>query len=684
MKKRIISLILVITTLFSVCAVTANAAREETFISEVALVYEDSVEDAKAAIAGTDWQLLEYDLNAKADEVFQDGVFLIYKTTNNVDDAITDLRVMDMYGGYSAVNYDKQLEASRENYLSIIKSIRIAAAEFKTLYEAGDEMAALAYRQMNYYIDEGETDLLMGEFFLGNPSDEQYVTMMMESNSTILTNLLSLLAIGVSGAGDKSLSDRAAEQYADKANLEAEAYHESAKALTKQFEEFCVIFAQYESRKDEFDINDEEVTEEEYNFMIECAAIATLFENFEYAGTNLKDFVSDGAWREDETELYPLLAAMTEGQVALFELGFLNVVLQYASPSKSIEELTAMLDEGEKDFTDENGNVKTFSVYLGVDRSIFEGDFAYTTAADRQQAITGHEAKFDEAASEAMPAIALVSTFAAGLALMATEAVCKFLFIKVATSLQAFVLEHGFMTAFNAIGKVILITKRLFLTKFATVSNGVTTSWYIGNITYGLGAGLIAIAIAGVMFHDVYGYYNPNYLPVPNAMVDVRETDAGDKYIKYTAAKVLEDGRLTEKNADFNAYAGKEWNALYYTKDSNAGNCLLANFSFSDSNNTVARRYQGVSMFGETKAFNLNSHVYNHSAKGSYLTIRYSTTQKSDVEGIPTVVGSMFANGVLYTLTAIGGAAVGAGATFGIISYKKKKNETPAEASAEA
>ena len=80
-------------------------------------------------------------------------------------------------------------------------------------------------------------------------------------------------------------------------------------------------------------------------------------------------------------------------------------------------------------------------------------------------------------------------------------------------------------------------------------------------------------------------------------------------------------------------------------------------------------------MFGETKAFNLNSHVYNHSAKGSYLTMRYSTTQKSDVEGIPTVVGSMIGASALYALVAFGGIAVGVGATLAIQTLKKRKEE---------
>ena len=104
MKKRIISLILVLASLFSLTAVYASAASNEEYLSDVALIYRPNITEAKYAIKDTDWKLLEYDLNPNADAFLDEGVYLIYKTSTNVEDAITDLRVMDMYGGYSNSN----------------------------------------------------------------------------------------------------------------------------------------------------------------------------------------------------------------------------------------------------------------------------------------------------------------------------------------------------------------------------------------------------------------------------------------------------------------------------------------------------------------------------------------------------------------------------------------------------
>ena len=78
-------------------------------------------------------------------------------------------------------------------------------------------------------------------------------------------------------------------------------------------------------------------------------------------------------------------------------------------------------------------------------------------------------------------------------------------------------------------------------------------------------------------------------------------------------------------------------------------------------------------MFGETEAFNLNSHVYNEDAPGVYVTIRYSTAKKAAAD-VPTVVGSMF-GGAFYALTALGGAGLGVGGTLLLQKAKKKKTE---------
>ena len=330
-------------------AVVAYAASNEEFLSDVALVYENSAEQAQTAIEGTDWKLYNKDLNPNADAVFDDGVYLIYKTSTNVEDAITDLRVMDMYGGYSTTNYKIQLEESRKQYMQAIADLRVAVDEFKTLYNAGDDMAELAYRQMNYYKDMQtengtETNMLMGDFFLNIPEDSKIVQVMFEGNAYIVSNLMSLLAVGISGASGETLATRIADNYAIKDTLSDNDYHEAAKSLSSSFETIKAKLIRYDALKEEYNLTDEEMSEEEYSFLTEYATIAELLKGITFGETTLAKFIK-GDWKTKD--LYPIVAAFTPGQKALVEMGQLETVLKYNTPSKPIEELTQALDEME-------------------------------------------------------------------------------------------------------------------------------------------------------------------------------------------------------------------------------------------------------------------------------------------------------------------------------------------------
>ena len=658
--RRIVCLLLTLTMMFSILSINASAARAEEFLSEVALVYEDSVEEAREAIAGTDWKLLEYDLNANSDYMFDNGVYLIYKTSTNVEDAITDLRVMDMYGGYSTSNYEKQLEASRAQYIEMTKELRKAMAEFKVLYEAGDAMAVLAYRQMNYYKDTKtvggtETDMLMGDFFLSMPEDAKIVQVMLEGNSIIVSNLLSLLTIGLSGTGEGTFASKVAVFYAIKDTLTAEKYHEDATVVGEWLKSVSAKINRYDALVEKYSLDDGDMTEEEYQFIKEIGAVAVLTEGIKLGDTSLADLLRTGNWTL--TDIYPIVAALSDGQMALAKMGAFEIVLKHSTPSSSIEDLYDLIEEVEAQMIEKDGSIKPIDVYMGVDRSIFKGSFAMTNAAERQQALTGETWNMGSAVADstnfyiAAGALALLDIVAWG----------------------GFAISNSASTGieFYKIGEMISMTWQPGV-GFKEVTPfwqwNATGVWFYTAI----GLALIAAGLSGIS--TWYNYYNPDYTEIPNTMIDVRETDLGDKYVKYTAAKVFEDGKISEKNADFNAYEGKEWIALYYTKDATAGNCLTSNFVFNDNDSTIARRHQGISMFGETTAFNLNSHVYSSNAKGAYLTVRYSTTKKAAAD-LPEVVGTMSGSGALYAVTALAGVGLGVGGTLFVQSYRKKKED---------
>ena len=159
-------------------------------------------------------------------------------------------------------------------------------------------------------------------------------------------------------------------------------------------------------------------------------------------------------------------------------------------------------------------------------------------------------------------------------------------------------------------------------------------------------------------------------------MVDLVKTADGDRYIKYDVVyeAKLKDGKLHA--GDLNAYNGERWNALYYTKNSEAGKPLLADFEVSSTNNRADQGYLAVHRFGEVVCYDMNKYNFSGNAATVFMSIAQSDKQKSDVTGVPDVVGSIFGNGIWFIAGGIG-AMLGVGGTIGtqfFLNKKKKAN----------
>ena len=100
--KRILTMTLVIVMLFlATVPVFAAGEVEEEYLSDLRIIYAESVEGAVEVL--DDSELEGYKLfNANLNEnTGKKGVWLAYKTTTDVEDAITDIAIMQMNGGYN-------------------------------------------------------------------------------------------------------------------------------------------------------------------------------------------------------------------------------------------------------------------------------------------------------------------------------------------------------------------------------------------------------------------------------------------------------------------------------------------------------------------------------------------------------------------------------------------------------
>ncbi len=376
---------------------------EEEYLSDLRLIYADNYNEAKEALVGSDFEnykVLNYNLN---DDTGEAGVWLAYKTTTDIDDAITDISIMQMNGGYTEGNYQQMIEESFEEYERMGENYVTAIDYFINAYDEGDFLAELAYRQLNFYTSITDESLgieipdfdgePLGDVFYDGITATELATIFMEGNSYALDNVRSLLAMGVSYNEDgkhylEKVAD-AVENVKNDANAFEDYDHyddfdDLALVISGSIKIFRDMFEELAAYETEMNFYDKTVTELEYKYM-DHKSLADRFREVEYlGGTSLYNFCMNYEFDEDDlAPLYPLVAALNEGQIAMVRVAHYGDVVRYSMSDYPEDELIAEVEKLEEKYAE-----MPFNVYTGVDRSIYYGTFALTSAAYRADAYT--------------------------------------------------------------------------------------------------------------------------------------------------------------------------------------------------------------------------------------------------------------------------------------------------------
>ena len=334
--KKIISLILAVCILLSAtCVVSAKA--EEEYLYDLRIVYADSYDEAKKILQNTefkDYKLLDYNLNKSATKVDlglitlgdSNGVYLAYKTTTNVDDAITDIAVMQMDGGYREGNYQEMVANSRKSYEKVGNTYLTAINYMIEAYYAGDFLAKSAYRQLELYYDD-DSKMTLGAFFETQPGADALATMFLEGNSYAIKNIRALIGMGVSYNDDgmtylEKVAEAAAEMDVDPTIFEDEDFEELAKMVGSSMITFREMLEEVSAYESDLNYEDDDYTDLEIKYA-EHVALAEMFKKATYlSGKSLYDFCLAYSYDENDlTSLYPLVSALNDGQKAITPAG---------------------------------------------------------------------------------------------------------------------------------------------------------------------------------------------------------------------------------------------------------------------------------------------------------------------------------------------------------------------------
>ena len=124
----LLSVVLLVSISLNIMAEDAGNAK--LYVKDTKLIYAESLEEAKTQVP-EGYKLLEYDLNKGTEYVFDVyEVYMAYSTTTNPDEAITDMKMMNMNGGYVYSDYEEQLKQIDDSVREVVDQFVSAADAF--------------------------------------------------------------------------------------------------------------------------------------------------------------------------------------------------------------------------------------------------------------------------------------------------------------------------------------------------------------------------------------------------------------------------------------------------------------------------------------------------------------------------------------------------------------------------
>ena len=388
--KCLISIIMVLSIMLgTMVAIFAASEIEEEYLSDMRLVYADSYNEAKLIVSESKlegYEVLDHNLNSNSGEV---GVWLVYKTTTDINDAITDVAIMQMGGGYKAGNYQQMIDYSRDEYIELGEIYSKAIDYFANAYAEGDFLAEAAYRQLNLYKGfDGHEEEPLGDLFAEEYlSNYDLATLFVQGNRHVLDNIRALLAMGVSYNEDgkhylEKVSDSAKKMDANPVVFKKKGYNELAEVIALNVESFRNMLEELAAYEAELNYEDDELTDLEIKYS-EYKALAEMMRSVNYlGGKTLYEFcLNYEIDRNDYSSVYPLADALNDGQRAMTMVSRYYDVVRYSMTEAPVELIDSEISKLEEIY----GNA-SIDVYFGVDREMYEETFALTNRAYRADA----------------------------------------------------------------------------------------------------------------------------------------------------------------------------------------------------------------------------------------------------------------------------------------------------------
>ena len=449
--SAVISVILALTLCIGTCTSVFAASSGKKYVKEVILSYGKTADEAKKWLTDNDYEVLDSNLNDGADDTFSTkrAVYLGYKTTDKADEAITDMKVMNMKGGYSIQDYQMLLSEQKDNLKVFFDNFKVAVQEYRNNYNAKQQRAIAAHDMLNMLYDD-DTKQNLGDLLLNRVreeyTDEEYnalsseqkakvgdmTTILMQGNADAILAMEQIIATATDESEtpwtnryqEAKTYDEMLEELMNNENLtvnDAEKeviskYDDDAKKIAVNFENYKNYIL--ENTIDEISLasSAEEIeayqkAHEDFVYADWCA-VATqceILKTLKNDDVSLYDLIFSGDYdtvNDDRYMLYPLVSVLSSGQRACLDfLSFYQLVCLGINDDSTTKATMKQFNIT----SNEDGN--SISVYNGVDRTVYGEDVALTGDAYKLQASSGKEITENWSAPISVTSIVLWSAF---------------------------------------------------------------------------------------------------------------------------------------------------------------------------------------------------------------------------------------------------------------------------------
>ena len=790
-RLRMISALLGVVLTFT-NPMQAFAAAKHKYVSNVILSYGNTDEEAKKWLTDNGYEIVDKNLNENADSIFDKAraVYMGYRTTNNADEAITDMKTMNMNGDYSFDKYEEVLKQQETNIQNFVNEFIVTVQEYRENYNKKNPRAVAAHDILNLYVDDLEdtsgqllgTNQKLGDLLLDpikqEMSDAEYekltdtqkmchadlVEMLMRGNSEALELIEQNLALA-SDCGDSTWMERLSDiggldamfdsyelanrkKTASQINqMLVKEYDDKAMVLAEKLDAFSEAAIGYMDCEVHLDDSAERVdsyfashTEESKESWVSIGTVCEEALQYEYDDGVLYDILTDkdANYKENAENrmlLYPILAAMSDGQLAA--LDYLNVQQMIWMAMDSDADA---MNQAQLNLQD----IEPISVYTGINQALFEGGIALTEKAQQEQASTGEyytEYFYENVSASTMVATATTAVFgiAALLSNRGPKNVSEIVSNKLTqqadeltklwaqnpwlkdmpagrfeywpegyravrtgvfgetiekgelinnADLAAVEKESELMDAFDVLNtedyQMTRQDVKFMVEDYEKIQNAQSVSRYL-SISLNFVFAVLAVWAVVSLVIDLIDYYNTDLTEIPHFIAERAEQSETDVR-KFTLYEVVRCNRqemgmepadneveLLKDYGDLNGDIGKEWVALYTTKDSSAGNPITTDFVVQYGDSKVPLGKKSLTMFSYANPVNLidEHYVYEGETSDGKQGIYLFYTQEKNAN----LTGTAQSSGLIAVICGIGLLAIGgSAAAFYTVRKKKKQN----------